>query len=158
MLTKNQFTAMASGEKERYTSKILKRILEQNQNGVTLGQIDKNTYFNKATIWRHLEKLVTTREAYKLEFGRVSVYYANGKLIRPLFSEDITVGEKVYPIFFVRNNLGDFVYLQEKKEDRLGRAEVCGGLIIPLSQTETFAKRLLQVNTKVREVLKNATD
>lgn len=153
LLKKDQFSAMSPEEKERYTAKVLKRLLEMNPNGLTLGQVSEGTYFNRSSIWRHLEKLVTTRESYKLEFGRVSVYFANGKLIHSLFSEDIAVDGKTYPIFFVRNNLGDFVYIQEKQEDRLGRSDVCGGLVIPLKSVGVFSDRLLQVNSKVKEAL-----
>lgn len=157
LLSQEQFKALASGEKERYTAKVLKRLLELNTNGLTLSQIADNSYFNRATIWRHLEKLVNTKESYKLEFGRVSVYYANGKMIHPLFSEDIKIENKTYPIFFVRNNLGDFAYIQEKQEDRFGRTEISGGLVIPLKHTHVFAERLLQVKDKAEEVLKNET-
>lgn len=158
LLMQEQYKELASGEKERYTGKVLKKLLELNKNGLTLGQISEKTYFNKATIWRHLEKLVNTKEAYKLEFGRLSVYFSNGKLIHSLFSEDIKFENKTYPIFFVRNNLGDFIYLQEKQEDKFGRIEVIGGLVLPLKNAEIFAERLMQAEKKVKEVLKNETD
>ena len=139
MLDEERFKALPSGDKQTYIESLLNKILRLNTNGITVSQIIGSIcYFNKSTIWMHLENLVSTREAYKLEMGKTNVYYPNGKMVHPLLRDDIEIDGKTFLFFSVKNNFGDFIYLQERKKDRLGVASTCGGLIIPLKSAEEF--------------------
>lgn len=145
MFDEEKFKAMPAKDKKDYLRVILKKILELNPNGITVSQINNAiSYYNKPVIWNHLENMVSTREAYSLEFGKTIVYYPNGKMVHPLFKEDIQISDKLYSIFLVRNDFGDFLYLQEKKLDKLGLSTACGGIILPFNNCEEFAKILLQ--------------
>jgi hypothetical protein len=149
LLEEEKFDALPAKEKEYYMRAVLLKILELNPNGISAPQIGRVTFFSRPTVWRHLENMVATREAYKLEFGKAVVYYPNGKMIHPLFSEDVVLDDKAYAFFFIKNNFGDFVYIQEKTEDRLGRTAVCGGLILPLTALDKFINRLERAKEEV---------
>jgi len=151
ILPKEKFDVLPSTEKERYIRNVLKSILSSNQNGVTAPQLAEATKISRVTIWRHLEEMTITREAYKLEYGHTSIYYANGRMLHHLFKEDLRMGANIYAFILLKNNLGDFVYLQEKHINRLGIPEISGGLLIPLKEFETFIDLLNDAN---REVVK----
>ena len=154
LFTEEQFVVLTPAEKEKYITAVLKKILEVNPNGVTISQISKELdYFSRASIWRHLELLSATREGYKLNFGKVAIYYPNGKQIHHVFQNDVKLGENLFGFFFVKNNFGEFLYIQEKKEDRLGMKEVCGGLVIPTSRIAEFVD---SINKSCKEVEKYA--
>lgn len=152
LFTEEQFGSLTPIEKEKYVTGVLKKILEANPNGVTISQIAKElSYFSRASVWRHLELLMATREGYRLDFGKVAIYYPNGKQIHHAFQNDVKLGDSIYGFFFVTNNFGDFLYIQEKKEDKLGMKEVCGGLVIPASDIPEFIET---INKSFKEVEK----
>lgn len=149
MYTKKEYDALSPSERDSYIKTLLLKILEINKNGSTIPQITKklNEYFgenyiNRLTIWRHLELLNSTREAYKIEYGRVSVYYKNGIMIHHLFQKDIKLKNREYGFTFVKNLFGEEVYVQEKEMDKQGTSIICGGLNIPLSEIKEFISLL----------------
>lgn len=149
MLETEQFEVMPAAEKDSYLDKMLKRVVDLNPNGVTVPMIAKTLRMNAATIWRHLEKLTATREAYKLDFGKTTIYYPNGKMIHHFKKEDLMIGDKTYSFYQVINNFGKFLYLQEKKQDRLGTLEVVGGLLIPVEKLEAFINALVESHKEI---------
>jgi len=153
LLDMEKFKTMGPKDKERYTKTVLKKILELNPNGITAPQISRAIYFSRASVWNHLERLVMTREAYKLEFGKSTVYFPNGKMVHPIFQNNLEVGGKSYAFFFVRNNFGDFIYLQERKRDKLGFSNVCGGIILPLEKLEDFINKLSSAKKEVNRIV-----
>ena len=152
LLEPEQFKSMPAIEKESYTNKVLKKALELNPNGLTAPDVSKSIGINATTIWRHLEKLTSTREAYKLSFGKTTIYFPNGKMIHHFKKEDIILGEKTYSFYYVLNNFGKFLYLQEKKQDRLGAVEVVGGLILPVEQIGSFVKAIVSLSKEIKEI------
>lgn len=154
MLEVEQFKVMPAIEKDTYLDKVIKKILDLNPNGITVPLIAKSLGMNVATIWRHLEKLTSTREAYKLNFGKTIIYYPNGKMIHHFKQEDILIGEKTYSFFYILNNFGKFLYLQEKRQDRLGTFEVVGGLLIPSEKIEDFISALMESNQEIKKMEK----
>ena len=157
ILDEEKFKGMSAKDKKSYVRTILKKILELNPNGVTISQIHNALpYISKANIWHHLETMVATREAYSLEFGKTTVYYPNGRMVHPLSEEDIKVGDKFYAFFLVRNNFGDFIYIQEKKKDKLGLSEICGGLIVPLKNCEDFIEILIEIKKQGDKIVRKS--
>lgn len=156
LFSREQYKLMNPMDKERYVYKTLKRILELNTNGVMISAIVKATGFSHATVWHHLEKMTATRESYKLNYGTAQVYFANGKMVHHLNKSDLRIGNKEYSFYIVENNFGTFLYVQERKEERLGAVNVCGGLLIPKSGIRDFVEKI-QILEKNLEEKKNAT-
>lgn len=152
LLEPEQLKVMPALEKESYVNKILKKILELNSNGTTGPIVSKALGINATTIWRHLEKLTSTREAYKLNFGKTTIYFPNGKMIHHFKYEDISLGDKIYSFYYVINNFGEFLYLQEKKQDRLGAIDVIGGLMIPIKELGNFVRVILNSSKEIKEI------
>jgi len=152
LLETEQFKAMPALEKDSYLDRMLKKILELNPNGITAPTIARSLGINATTIWRHLEKLTSTREGYKISYGKTTVYYPNGKMIHHFKKEDLILGDKAYSFFYVVNNFGKFMYLQEKKQDRLGASEVVGGLIIPINKLGEFVNAIIESSKEITKI------
>jgi hypothetical protein len=153
ILAREKYTSLNSIDKERYVNKTLKKILELNPNGVMISTVVKNTGFAHATVWHHLEKMTATREAYKLNYGAAQVYFANGKMVHPLKKYDLSMRDKQYSFFIVHNNFGKFLYVQEKKQDRLGAVNVCGGLLVSCEDIKDFIGSLERINKEEEALL-----
>jgi len=151
ILPASKFEVLPSTEKERYIRQVLKAILDLNHNGVTAPQIHRAIGFSRPTVWRHLEQMTATHEAYKLDYGHTSVYYANGRMLRHLFKDDLKVNDRTYSFILVANNFGEFIYLQEKRLTRLGNVEVSGGLLIPVPAFEKFINALNHAHEEVEK-------
>jgi len=149
---------MPSNDKERYIYVVLKKILELNPNGATISMIKKATGFNHTTIWHHLDKMTTTREAYALDYGNATIYFANGKMVHHLKNVDISLHDKQYSFILVENNFGKYIYLQEKKENRLGVTEICGGLLLPYSLLDEFISSLRTVKAELAKDVNDNDD
>src|SRR5437879_2621761 len=76
VLGQEEIKALRPSDRESYVESILQEILAINSRGVTISQVVDSTGFTRETVSKHLERLVTTREAYKLDRG-VSVFYKN---------------------------------------------------------------------------------
>ena len=74
MLDKESFKTLPAKEKEEYLSNSLKKILDLNDDGVTISQIREATGLNYSTIWHHLEILSCTAQAHKISRGNLDVY------------------------------------------------------------------------------------
>jgi biotin operon repressor len=149
LLETEQFKVMPALEKDSYLDKTLKKILDLNSNGITAPVIARALGVNASTIWRHLEKLTSTREGYKISYGKTTVYYPNGKMIHHFKKEDLILRDKAYSFFYVVNNFGKFMYLQEKKQDRLGASEVVGGLLIPVNKIGEFVNAIIESSKEI---------
>ena len=152
ILETEQFKVMPALEKDSYLDRVLRKILELNPNGITAPVIARALGINATTIWRHLEKLTSTREGYKISYGKTTVYYPNGKMIHHFKKEDLLLGDKAYSFFYVVNNFGKFMYLQEKKQDRLGASEVVGGLLIPINKVEEFVNAIMESSREINKL------
>jgi len=127
-------------EREQYVIFIIKEILKLNKNrGVTIKQIEEKTYFHRNTIAYHLERLIATGEAYNYPpNAKNSFYFPNGNLADPILQENIVLENKIYSIYLMSNQLGKFIYLQEKEIGIDGVVEIKGGIMIPYSERKKF--------------------
>ena len=132
------YQRLSPKEREQYVISTIKEILKLNKNkGVTIKQIEENTYFHRNTIAYHLERLVATGEAYKPN-TRNSFYFPNGNLADPILQEDIILENKIYSVYLMSNQLGKFIYLQEKEISIDGAIEIKGGIMIPFDERKKF--------------------
>src|SRR5205807_8951877 len=79
VLPVKEVISMRPQDREHYIEKIMLKILEMNPRGVTIPEIASRTGFYRDTVGKHLDKLVATREGYRVVRGNVSVYYKNGQ-------------------------------------------------------------------------------
>ena len=92
LLETEQFKAMPALEKDSYLDRMLKKILELNPNGITAPTIARSLGINATTIWRHLEKLTSTKyennKIRKISSKTEDIVYRNEcfKIIGILFS------------------------------------------------------------------------
>jgi len=131
MLSKEQYSALPSLQKEEYIHNLLKEILQLNPSGVTVSDIKKNTYFGHSTIWHHLELLNAKGECLKLEHGDTDVFHLN-KAIRH-FEELELKGTKLgalYHFDLVENTYGKYLRIQRKRESRTQANITRQGVII----------------------------
>ena len=146
ILEKEAFKTLPAKEKEEYVSNLLKKILELNEDGITISQIREATGLTYSTIWHHLEILSCTAQAHKISRGNLDVYYHNG--ITNHLNEHID-GEVRYTISTVKNKEGDFVCIHEKRENRLGNHTVCSGIEIPFELIDNFIETFSKVKKSI---------
>lgn len=143
MLEEEEFRELPSREKGKYEEKVLEKILDLNQDkGITIPDIESNTYFSYHSISKHLDKLVAKRIAYKVKQGNSIVYHKNGRLIHHIFKKNIDIGDRNYSFKALFDGSKILVFIQENKKSPLGTIEEGGGIIVPLSKLNDFAERV----------------
>jgi len=150
LMEEEKFATLNSEDKKAYIRAVLKKILELNPNGITTSQITKRvSYFNKPIIWNHLEMMTITREAYSHKFGTTLVYYPNGRMVHPIFKDDVTIDDRLYAFYLVENGVSKDLYIQEKNKDKLGALAVSGGLIVSFKSLDSFVDYIRDVKSEV---------
>jgi len=129
ILEKESFKTLPAKEKEEYVSNLLIKILDLNEDGITISQIREATGLTYSTIWHHLEILSCTAQAHKISRGNLDVYYHNG-IANHL--NEYTDGEVRYTISTIKNKEGNFVCICEKRQNRSGNHTVTSGINIPI--------------------------
>lgn len=118
-------------------------ILRLSRRGVTVSEVSSKTGFSRPTVSKHLDILVATGEAYKVEHGNLSIYLKNGEVAHPDAIQRIQFEDRVYVLYRLRNEEGDFVYIQECEPDEYRtNVRVKGGITIPMNQLDTFISGL----------------
>jgi hypothetical protein len=124
---------------------IIQSLLRKYDEGVTTGKMKELTGFSSNTVKAHLEYLVSTREAYKREYGgRTIIYFPNGKLCHHDILQKYILGGKEYSLKFISNPMGEFLYIQEQERDLDGGTRVAGGLVIDRMEIPRFAEILMR--------------
>lgn len=149
LLQKEAFKTLPAKEKEEYLRNLLKKVLELNPEGITISQIKEATGLTYSTLWHHLEILNSTAQCHKISRGNVDVYHATGKLNH---LNDHDYGKVRYTIGTVEDNEGKFIYIHEKRENRLGNHIVCRGVHVPLELIGNFIKTLEEVKESKKAV------
>jgi len=143
-LNTKELMSLQPSQRKIYVHNKIMDILRMNENGVTISEVEKATGFDNSTVWRHLENLVSIREAYKKKRGPLTIYYKNGKLGHQTYREVCIVGNKSYVFDKIENNEGHFILIQEKEMDSLRKMNVKGGIMINIRDFPDVMKTLLQ--------------
>jgi hypothetical protein len=144
ILSFNEIKALEPSDRERYISEVILEILKNQEKGITIAQVANATTFNRVTVGKHLENLVSIREAYKKQNGAVALYFKNGKLLHASDKHEIRTRGKVYSYYKLDNEDGKFIYIQEKTETPLRALETQGGIMIDSRDFHAFLKGLTQ--------------
>ena len=139
MLQKEALKTFPAKEKEEYVSNVLKKILDINPEGVTISQIKEASGLTYSTVWHHLEILSSTAQSRKISRGNLDVYYPPGEVTHLDYHDG---GKIHYAISTVKNSEGNFVYIHEKRENRLGNHSICKGITIPFELTDDIIEAL----------------
>ena len=148
MLAKDAFKTLPAKEKEEYVTNLLKKILDLNEEGITISQIREATGLTYSTIWHHLEILSCTAQAHKISRGNLDVYYHNGNSNH---LNEHSTDKANYIISTVKNREGDFVFIHEKRENRLGSHTICSGISIPYELIGDFIEDLKKIKKSVKK-------
>jgi hypothetical protein len=120
-LGKDEYVKLPDYEKEHYLKNLIKRIVEVNYpNGVTAKQIREALEIDPRILDKHLTSMEHTGEIYTFKYDRTTVYF---------------------PLYQLRNRLGDFVYIQEMKKKGYTE-EVDKGIQIPVDKFPEFVEYL----------------
>lgn len=142
LLTSEEVKTLKPKEREEYVRALIRNILTLNENGAMVSEVAESTNLNRITVAKHLEHLVSIREAYKKERGTGAVYYKNGRLIHPTDHVSMKVENKVYDFFKLENVEGQFVFIQEKEQDELRLVTIRGGIMIRCEDFSQFVTGL----------------
>ena len=152
VLTRKEYLKLPPQERERYVREILRQSVNKNKYGVTVPLLSKKLPFNSRTIEKHLSIMTYTNEIYIVKIGPTNLYLPNSRAIHPAIEidENLKLEDREYTVSVLRNRLGDFVFIKEKKRTEMAK-EVGGGILIPLSQFGTFVQYLNEVARKIED-------
>jgi hypothetical protein len=141
---------MRPKDKDECIQKLLLEILELNSQGITIAELMEQTRIHRNTLTGHMKTIVATREAYELKRGKLSVYYKNGKVVHAK-STECRFNDRFYKFFRLKNEQGNFVYVQERQMDEFRAIKVNGGIMIKDEDFLVFLKELQKFGMEVSE-------
>jgi len=148
-----KYLGMSPHDQEDYIEKKIKEIVKLNPNGISVPDVAENTPFSRQTIIKHLERMVSCREAYKIKRRNLTTYYPNGKVVHPEYMENVeTEKGHVFRGTFLNNNYGEFVYIEDVNNHGVSG----GSMLISLEKVDDF-KDLINRLAKRKEEIENAT-
>jgi hypothetical protein len=146
LYSKGEIENIDATQRKDYYRMLLKDILSKNPRGVTITQIHAMTKIGKKTIAYHLDFLVATRDAYKWEYGPKSVvYFPNGRLLHPVSVVPIEIGGRYYAFRHIVNEFGDFIHIQEKKNEGGNVFTTVGGIMVRKDALGKFIDGLKEI-------------
>ena len=147
-----KYLGMSPHDQEAYIEQKIKEIVKLNPNGLSIPDIAERTPFSRQTIIKHLERMVSCREAYKIRRRNLTTYYPNGKVVHPEYQEKIETENGYFQGTFLNNNYGEFVYI----EDVDNKGVSGGGMLINLNRVGYFKELINKLSKRKREI-ENAT-
>lgn len=143
-LSKEEYLELPPHERGKYLREIIRKTLEQNEHGVSVSDLEENLPFDKRAIQKHLEVLTHTNVAYTSKVGPTKLYHPNERAMHTGFEEEFRINGKDYGLFTVDNRLGEFVLIQEMKDD-----DVEGGILIPIGGFDDFVEKVNEMRDQV---------
>ena len=152
VLPQEEIKSLRPKDREAYISKLTLDILQLNASkGITIPELVNKTKVSRITIAKHLNRLVAIREAYCVSRGKLTIYYKNGRVVHQTNMKDTYLNDRIYSFFRLKNEDGDFIYIQEKEQDRYNKIIVKGGILVRdqdflkfLSELQSFALKVSQ--------------
>ena len=158
ILSPEKIRTLPPKEKDFYIRNVILEILRLNtMKGITVSQLVETTGFNRMTLSKHLDVLVATGEAYKVQQGNTFIFFKNGKLVDESDMGSIVFIDKTYTFYKLENNEGTFVYIQEKDLDEFRVPQVKGGVMISMRDVPNFLLKLQEFISKGGSVFKFKT-
>jgi len=144
MLSFRELQTFKPEEREQYIRSVILDSLKNTKRGVTISELSKATHYNRITVARHLEHLVSVREAYRRQRNGITVFFKNGRLLNESDKLEIQIGDKIYSYYKLDNDEGSFIYIQEKTETPMRNQTTQGGIMIDIRDFHDFMKGLTQ--------------
>lgn len=141
IFTQEKIKRLSPSERDNYIQNIILEILGSNKY-VTVSQLSDQLPFSRPTVTKHLEMLTAIGEAYSIQMGNLSVYSKNGKIVHEADVQSIVVHDKIYTFYTLKNQEGDFLYIQEKYLDEYRSPKVKGGIMINYRDLPAFLEKL----------------
>ena len=152
MLSKDEIQRLPTYEREFYIKDTIRRTLQLNPQGVTIGDLVKRLGFEPRTVDKYLSIMKHTNEIYVDNYGNTVVYFPNTRMMHAISEETLPIsGDMMIKTFRLRNNLGDFVFIQSREKEEY-REDVNSGLLIPLEKFPEFVEYLKKMQTEMLKV------
>jgi hypothetical protein len=151
MLARQKVESMRPREKQKYIEHVILEVLKRNPRGVTISELQAKTPFARNTLMKHLNRLVATRQASRLDRGKISIYYRNGSVQNAVDFRDKTDLDHLYTFMQLENEDGQFVYIQEKEVDEFRSIKVKGGIMINATVAPEFLAKLREFIFQMEE-------
>jgi hypothetical protein len=152
MLSKEEIQRLPTYEREYYIKETIRKALQLNPQGVTAGDITKNLGFEPRTVDKYLTVMRHTNEIYVDNYGNTIVFFPNTRMMHAISEETLPLTEDlVIKTFRLRNNLGEFVFVQSRQKDEY-REDVNSGLLIPLDRFPDFVEYLKKMQTEMMKI------
>lgn len=151
LYSEKEFEGLTQYQQEKHREHVIRQILQKSKEGITVPTIKRIVPYlgNEKTIRTYLEKYVNTNLGYSKAFGRVTIYYPNGRLLHEVLEENVPIGKKVYSFIHMQNPEGEFISIQEKKRNELNALTVSGGIIINKEAFPLFVEHINSINRKI---------
>jgi len=151
LYSEKEFEGLTQYQQGKHREHIIKQILENSKEGTTVQTIKSLVPYlgNEKTIRAYLDKYVNINLGYEKSFGRVTVYYPNGRLLHDVLEENVPIGKKVYSFIHLKNPEGEFIAIQEKKRNELNALTLSGGIIINKEAFPSFVEHINHINKKM---------
>lgn len=143
------YVSLSPDAKERYIYEVMRTVLFENLDGVSVTKLTEVLPFAKKTIEKQLDKLISLNEGFSKKYGNSIVYFPNHRAIHSSLDKDIHLGGKTFRVSHIENMLGSFIFIQEYEMGNFGK-EVKGGLMVPLSKFNNFVTFLSETNSQIK--------
>lgn len=142
ILSQKEIKRMAPSDRDYYIQNVILEILKLNPRGITVSQVSRRFHFSRPTVAKHLDMLVAIGEAYKVQMGNLAIYHKNGKIVHETDVQSTVISDKLYTFYKLKNQEGEFLYVQEKELDEFGSPRVKGGVMVNARDLQFFMERL----------------
>lgn len=152
VLKRQEYLKLPPQERERYVREILRQTVNMNRHGVTVPLLSRKLPFDSRTVEKHLSIMTYTNEIYTVRIGPTILYLPNSRAIHPAIEIDETLeaNGREFAVSVLRNRLGDFAFIQERKRTGMAK-EIGGGILIPLPHFSRFVDYLNRVARRISE-------
>jgi predicted HTH transcriptional regulator len=151
LLNNTEVLSLRPSDRDNYAEKIIKELLAANPKGLTISEIDDITGLNRNTITKHLKRLVAIREVLVQKRGNLSIFYRIGEIMSSANILDSIARNISYAFHSIKNDDGDYVYIQEIREDYYGSKKVSGGIMVKNEDLFNFISSLQSFALEVTE-------
>jgi hypothetical protein len=135
-------------ERQHYIKETIRKTIHENQDGVTVQMLAERLPFDRRTIAKHLSVMRYTNELYTRTLGNTIVYLPNSRLIHPQFESTFALTDKELKVSLIKNRLGEFVFIQERKKDKY-REDIGAAIVIPKPAFQDFVRFLRDLSNKL---------